>query len=913
MATVAQIVISMDEKGAVASLNNLKATASGIDPALQKVGQRGNVMFTEMSKSTEKARESAMLFAETTGVHLPRALAKVLAHSSMIGPALNAAFSISAAVAFAAFLVDVASRIGEFTSKISSAGQDMKVFEEAVTKTSRAMQGPQTFTEMAARVLETTKRIEELRQATGRTGDLLPGLLVPVRRLGAEFRYSSDQLERLEKDLPGLQDQLDQLADRAKRTDPVTILKLQNQTRLEGLKGIAQSNEAEVLNTQVIQREVLLRTKLEVIGQAEITLEHAKAATARRELERNLTNQLRDLHAQAGNAELSGIVLLNAQQMQDVKKTHDALEQLGLQGVQLEEEFQKQKTEIDAKYTALRLNLIRDEAGKGMQAVLQAQAARVDGVDRIAIETHAKELAIAEDERRIFGISDGQLTAQREAASSDMNNKLLDLARQRAEDETQIEIEAAIAMLPSWRRADAQLVADVEARIKKIRDMEAKDNTFRVQGEREVSAIIQKEWHDRVESMANQLEGLYNEITTGGIGQFFLQRFKHMLFEMVASWIVGMRQMRAASQQQMGSGGGILGAIFGSLGLGGIFGGGGGGGGGGQSGVSGIPGVITNLFGGRGSGEGALAGGGESSSSSPMGISAGGGFTAGGILPAGAGPAGSLFGGGLPGIAGGGGLAGMAGLGLLAMSFRRGGVLGALGGAAGGALMGFLYGGPIGAIIGGIIGLIMGIAGKSTKKARLAIEADIKAKSQAVEDSYNLFQSDWTSSRTALEALRQQGVDALKQAGVKDIARSRVGHVDQWIDKAEKEIDRTQAERNRRAALTFGPPEFRVGGLVGPGFGAAPPAWFAAHAMHFSGGGAVPAILHEGEFVMRPEAVSRIGPGKLASMNSGGGSGGDIHVTINAIDASSFKEFLSRKGGVEIIKFFAQARNEGML
>jgi len=66
-------------------------------------------------------------------------------------------------------------------------------------------------------------------------------------------------------------------------------------------------------------------------------------------------------------------------------------------------------------------------------------------------------------------------------------------------------------------------------------------------------------------------------------------------------------------------------------------------------------------------------------------------------------------------------------------------------------------------------------------------------------------------------------VDALKQAGVKDIDRSRVGHVDQWIDKAEKEIDATQAERNRRAAIAFGPAQFRVGGFVGAAAGGAVP------------------------------------------------------------------------------------------
>jgi hypothetical protein len=167
-----------------------------------------------------------------------------------------------------------------------------------------------------------------------------------------------------------------------------------------------------------------------------------------------------------------------------------------------------------------------------------------------------------------------------------------------------------------------------------------------------------------------------------------------------------------------------------------------------------------------------------------------------------------------------------------------------------------------------------------------------------------------SASRGQLEQLRQQGVDALKQAGVKDIDRSRVGHVDQWIDKAEKEIDLTQQERLRRGALVFGPPEFRVGGFVGAAAGGAIPSWFAGTAMHFAGGGAVPAILHEGEYVMRPEAVSRIGRLNLDWMNSGGG-GGDVHIHINAIDKDSFREWLGRGGATEIVRSLRQGTSEG--
>ncbi len=449
------------------------------------------------------------------------------------------------------------------------------------------------------------------------------------------------------------------------------------------------------------------------------------------------------------------------------------------------------------------------------------------------------------------------------------------------------------------------------------------------------------------------MQSLFDAITTGNIGQYFLKKFEAMVFQMVATWIVGMQKMQSSSQSAMGSGGGILGAIFGALGLGGLSGGASA-----QGGLSGLPGVITNATGGgadaipiAGAGTlqdlGLLSGipgfstGGSKSSSGDLvsgagglslagiGLSAGGGLGAPGTtLPAGAGPVG--LGGGL-GAGGIGGLisklfpnAGeisplklMAGIGLLGATFGGGGVLNGLGGALGGFLAGGEIGalfGPAGVAIGAVIGAIAGFLGgffqTSTRKARLAIEADIKKQAQAVEDSYNTFQMDAPTSLSQLEALRTQGVDALKKAGVKDISRSRVGHVDQWIDKAEKDINATQAERDVRTAMVFGPAEFRTGGFVAPGAGGAMPAWFAASAMRFAGGGGVPAILHPGEFVMRPEAVTRFGAAKFASMNAGGG---DVHhhFYINAIDAKSFDQFLSSGGAAKIVRHLRRGQSEG--
>ncbi len=883
MASVAQIIIEVDNQGVTKAFQQINAEAGKLGPTLAPVQRISENTFNNISGGALKARESAALITEEFGVRIPRALRGTLAQAALIGPAMSAAFSALAVIAFAEIAITMIDKVVAYIDSIDPAKS------------------------LAARLIS-FDNVNRLRwhAAIKETEEFtLKTKLV-----------TANESEKIEIDLAE------------------AIRKINEQ--LESAKATFGVQAAEKLELAILARKQLAAAQhLELAKKTAITVGAAEDAVSVSRA-RGVAQIEAETNAQVHRIELEKAAGLNAQ------VAEAQIAEARAKGARKAEDLNREI--IDKQHTL---------AAEGNRAVLQAEASTSSGRERIEkeylvalnkITQQELQERLALEKQNI--IQEEVLDGERTAAKIEYNHKLLELARQRADEEVQIETEAAIAMLPPWQRADAQIVLAAEDRIRKIREMEAKDGTFREQGEREVGAIMQKEWHDRVESMANQLETLYNDISSGGIKKFFITQFRHMIFEMVAAWIVGMNQMRAASQGAMGGGGGgFLSAIFGGGGLGGIFGGGGGGGG--QGGISSIPGVITNFgdWGGGGSGgssslaamgisggggftAGGGGGSGESSSLAAMGISAGGGFTAGGVLPSGAGPGGAaanaagmggmlakIFPGGLKigGVTIPGAMLATGGIALLADAFGKGGLLRGLEGAAGGGLATFaalsplLAAGPLGwAIvgIGALVGFLVSFFGKSTKNARLAIEANIKQQAKTIEDAYNLFQTDWTGSRTALEALRAQGVTALQQAGVKDISRSRVGHVDQWIDKAEKEIDVTQAERNRRNALTFGPPQFRVGGFVGPGLGGPMPSWFAGTAMHFAGGGAVPAILHEGEYVMRSEAVSRFGRGNLDRMNAGG-RGGDTYVTnvnLSAWDGKSVDEWLSA-GGMDRIAY----------
>jgi hypothetical protein len=479
-----------------------------------------------------------------------------------------------------------------------------------------------------------------------------------------------------------------------------------------------------------------------------------------------------------------------------------------------------------------------------------------------------------------------------------------------------METDAAIALAPPWERANAKIVEDYQERNQKIQAMLNIGELSSDQAARRMAASWTQAFAQMRDELANKMETLFDDITSGNIGQAFLKMFKALVFQMLATWILGMQGMHAAASQTMtGSGGGMLGSILGSLGMGGISGGGSGGGS--QSNISNLPGVITNMGGGSS---------GESSSDNPFGlipgmtISAGAGSgSLGTVLPAGA--FGSS-GGGIMGLLQNGQiqqLMAVGGTALFINGLGKAGLGGALerigGGALSGAGIGSMIlpgiGTVIGAAIGALVGLFAGLFGQHTgDKARINVMEPLVAQIKVITDSYDVFQTDYNSGVTGLETLRTDSIAALKKIGGRQVSGNTKG-VDADVDAAELHLKTTEAERNRRAQIDFGPPQFLAGGYVDAGLAGGAPAGFAASALHFASGGAVPAILHAGEYVMRPSAVQRMGVDTLSAMNSGGSGGGFTNINITTMDSKSFSGWL-RDGGLRVImREMARGNSEG--
>ncbi len=470
---------------------------------------------------------------------------------------------------------------------------------------------------------------------------------------------------------------------------------------------------------------------------------------------------------------------------------------------------------------------------------------------------------------------------------------------------------AAATSTQAFQTLDKQMMDNMEA-----------DNKV-AQNAQEQSTKYAEAWTRARNTMASQLDSFFNELTSGNIAQTFLKQFEKLMSQVVATWMMGIQGM----QQAVTRSGGLFGTLMGDFG--GPSGGGGFFGGGAMPASGAIPGVDASFM--NGSDMSSLLGGSTGPSASmALPMSAGGGGALGAILPAGAR---SGFAGMVGGSAGSGGLLSMLGsllpIGALAGGsalMGMGGIAGMFGsagvgygaGALAGPLMqtlsesGYLSGalglgtasvlstigqflGPIGAgigLIGGLIGLFTGNGKLKTEQANLQNQELIDLTN--LENAFSLHQIDYNSAIAQCEQIRQsytQQQEALQKGG-------SVGRVDSVVNDAEQNINNLEAQRENtlNAVGGYGPAQFERGGYVHPSMARLAPPGFAP-AMHFATGGAVPAIVHAGEYVLNAGAVNRVGVRNLDAVN--GGAGAPIHMEnhFHALDAASFEQWMSSGDG----------------
>jgi hypothetical protein len=224
------------------------------------------------------------------------------------------------------------------------------------------------------------------------------------------------------------------------------------------------------------------------------------------------------------------------------------------------------------------------------------------------------------------------------------------------------------------------------------------------------------------------------------------------------------------------------------------------------------------------------------------------------------------------------------------------------------------FGGPIGAGVGALVGVLMSLGPKHQQDRHTFEMAELDT-IHTLLTQYQLGGVSYNQTLTALEQLKTQGEQQFTTWGA---ANHIADQVDSHINIAESQLQQqesdkqakaaaTAAEQARRAGVMFGAAQFGGGGVVDS---SARRPWLWADAPRFDMGGAVPAILHEGEGVINRSGMQRVGVQGLNRINSGAG-GGDTHYNISLIDARGFEDYLKRSGWESIQRVARLMRSEG--
>jgi gas vesicle protein len=864
MASVAQVIIEVDDQAAGQAVSNLNNRIRSIDPSLQLVRRSSNDTMTHMVSDHTKAREAATLLAETINIQIPRSLRNVIAQVPAVASALVAAFQVVAVVAFANQVVKLVADIDGLKTAYAKAAETSLIMighlEEWLGLTDEQIR-------ISGRLALETERFLKQR-----------ALFLPIVQ----------QQRNLEQEAAAVTLQGLAAIEQKRKQQRDDILQLETQQLFAAKAAFGETQQMERARENIHGAAARAMTAADELAAAQRVafLEKEKLAFVQAE-------------GQKAAANLRGMDLIRSQ-TETALRTIAEHERQGAITHALAESQKAAATVDGAQKTD---KFLRDIESSTLQYQLQAHSQGAAGTTAIELQLKGDLQRIHEQEFQDSILLPGRVNAAWEKA----DNARLDLARKNLEEMTRLQADAALAMLPPWQRAYAQIASDAEQQLRQVQEALRKTEISQEDAASRIAAIQTAEFAHMRDQLAGDLQSLFDDITSGNIGHRFLKEFEKMVFQMVATWMLSMKAMQGASSQTMGTGaGGILDTIFG-----GIFGGRSGGS------VRTPPFVAPGMSIDSGSGLFNLP---RRDISGIPDLSA--------VLPAGAstvGAGGSAAVGGAAGGALGGLLAkifpyglsigrakvsgaalGMLGATLGIDGFTRllrggSGPLGALETIGGATLTGFAIGGPLGAGIGAIVGGISALFGwlfgsGKKKRARQQLSDQLREQLSKIEDECNFYKLDYSGARDQVEQLRQQFADAEQKVG-----GSQRDWVDPWVDKTIREMNSTETERMRRAAISFGPAQFRLGGFVSPSLAASGAIPLLPDSLHFGSGGAVPAVLHAGEYVLRPEAVSQIGRPRLDRMNAGSSGDGDggVHYhfaagSVSMIDAKSFIEFQRR-------------------
>jgi hypothetical protein len=493
---------AVDEKGAVSALNNVKNQVEQLGPPILNFGQKQNQVFRDaenqvqnfgqahaqtfgrMSGDYTRTRESAMLLTSELGIAMPRALQRVLAESTLIAPALSAAFNVIAIAGFVQLAGVAATKIEELVQWITKWDETSKSIMDS-TK------------EMNSQTLKMEDHAEKLHEAYR-----LIGLEGPAK-IAEEQKIANEKIIDAQNAVSGLLKQYDNLLKKSKETTTVT--------RMLGNGEFSETPGQPTAAAEKAKSDMLALDPL---------LQNAR--THVKDLQNELPGLGKELSVAFSKEKRQGLDETN-QMLQEALNKIQAIDAatatLGLSP--LDAINQKERT-ATADLTR-QLELYGDMPGVADRAA-KAQTNITNAAARERAQIYEKEHN--DQMGRMFDQNEEDARLERERIDR----------MQRAEIETSnIEREAAVAMLPPWQRSYAEVANAAEQMQQRIEELHRRGELTDEQYARQTAANATEEFAHMRDQVATDLEGAFDDLTSGKLGDRIKKMMKDMVFQMIAT------------------------------------------------------------------------------------------------------------------------------------------------------------------------------------------------------------------------------------------------------------------------------------------------------------------------------------------------------------------------------------------
>jgi hypothetical protein len=614
--------------------------------------KKGAEEFNGIESSERRGHIAGQLLTRTMGIEMPKALETVLSRSKTIGPALSAAFNVSIFLAAAAAVFEVGKRIWEAAEAAVGMTEKVKELQIEMHKANQEkFFNPDTLEQARQHVKQINEKNTKLEADLKAPED-------QTAKLKAHFAFKSTTIDQERKEFrsntePGGEGQkgkeeLDKAIGVLAKEQNQKVEELNARASEAALKGLAAAKARLDDGIKVLDVKTDANQKPDPSkpDQAKVYLAEKKAlyaeyAASVKEISRQLAQeqmQADDKVLENGLHDENRIRQEEKDRIKELKA--EMAERLGISQAAVEKTsaFQSRVAQIHQesaekiKQGELEVMKIQQQTNDqiaqraesyltGTAKILAAQSREIS-----SIQAQQRELA------KLYGSEQTQKRIQQERGLSDQIVAINESAaqqikqahRQAADEIAAAQEESALAAVPLWQRATAQIEIQLTKRLKAVneeaqkeieslRALEQQHPELAAKANEEILAIeaetqarrvalwdqanlkIREEHKRQVDQLAGELETVFDDIGSGNIGKRILSNMKKLFANIVAEWILSMGQMRSGAGNLLGS------LVFGPGSAGSnVFGGGGGGnligglfGGGSPAGVPGTPPFIA--------------------------------------------------------------------------------------------------------------------------------------------------------------------------------------------------------------------------------------------------------------------------------------------------------------------------------